>query len=70
MSQLHDKRIRLLMVKRYLNAETSIEEERELGEFYAPRPPKSSLRKMRMCGCYYRPHPPMTRTSSCRKVKW
>ena len=35
MSKLHDKRIRLLMVKRYLNAETSIEEERELGEFYA-----------------------------------
>lgn len=35
MSKLHDKRVRLLMVKRYLNAETSIEEERELGEFYA-----------------------------------
>lgn len=35
MSKLHDKRVRLLMVKRYLNAETSIEEERELSEFYA-----------------------------------
>ena len=35
MSKLHDKRVRLLMVKRYLNAETSIDEERELSEFYA-----------------------------------
>ena len=34
MSKLHDKRVRLLMVKRYLNAETSIDEERELSEFY------------------------------------
>ena len=34
MSKLHDKRVRLLMVKRYFNAETSIEEERELSEFY------------------------------------
>lgn len=34
MSKLHDKRVRLLIVKRYLNAETSIDEERELSEFY------------------------------------
>ena len=34
MSKLHDKRVRLLMVKRYLNAETSRDEERELSEFY------------------------------------
>ena len=34
MSKLHDKRVRLLMVKRYLNAEISIDEERELSEFY------------------------------------
>ena len=35
MSKLHEKQVRLLMVKRYLNVETSIEEERELSEFYA-----------------------------------
>lgn len=35
MSKLHERQVRLLMVKRYLNAETSIEEERELSEFYA-----------------------------------
>ena len=35
MSELHDKLYRLQMVERYLNAETSIEEEQQLADYYS-----------------------------------